>query len=37
MKTFEVINFEEIDKIISKLVFFERFTKSTRMNLIKLS
>ncbi|CAD8118326.1 unnamed protein product [Paramecium sonneborni] len=33
---FDSINFDEIDKIVSKLIFFERFTKSTRINLVKL-
>ncbi|CAD8190154.1 unnamed protein product [Paramecium pentaurelia] len=33
---FDSINFDEIDKIVQKLIFFERFTKSTRINLVKL-
>ncbi|CAD8194911.1 unnamed protein product [Paramecium pentaurelia] len=35
-QSFDSINFDEIDKIVQKLIFFERFTKSTRINLVKL-
>lgn len=32
----EGINFDAVENVIKKLAFFERFTKSTRINLLKL-
>lgn len=31
------VDFETLDSILSKLAFFERFTKSTRINILKLA
>lgn len=33
----DVVDFETLDSILSKLAFFERFTKSTRINILKLA
>lgn len=36
-KNFSDIDFDVLDDILQKLGFFERFTKSTRINLYKLA
>lgn len=33
----DVVDFEVLDSVLSKLSFFERFTKSTRINILKLA